>query len=163
MEIKTTRFGTLEIEEDKIIHFTQGILGFPKETSYVLFPHKDSKIFFWLQSIERPELAFVCIDPFLVKPDYEFEIPDHIEKELDIKEPSEVNVIALVTIPNRSNKEEIITVNLLGPIVVNARTRLARQIVLHPDKYQVDYPIGTLPPLQQAKEHNFKKQAAHCP
>ncbi len=163
MEIKTTRFGTIEIEEDKIIHFTQGILGFPKERSYVLFPHKDSKIFFWLQSIERPELAFVCIDPFLIRPDYEFVIPDRVEKELDIKEPSDVNIITLVTIPNRSDKEEIITVNLLGPIVVNARTRLARQIVLDPNKYQVNYPIGILPPLKQSQKHNLEKQAAQCP
>ncbi len=162
MEVKTTRFGTIEIEEDKIISFTQGILGFPNERKYILFPHKNSKIFFWLQSIERPELAFVCIDPFLVKPDYEFEIPDRIEKELDIKDPSEVNVITLVTIPNRTNKEELITVNLLGPIVVNAKTKLARQIVLDPNKYQVDYPIGTLPPIQQIKEHDLKKQAAQC-
>ena len=163
MEIKTTRFGTLEIEEDKIIQFTQGILGFPKEKKYILFPHKDSKIFFWLQSIERPELAFVGIDPFLVKPDYEFVISDKVEKELEIEDPTDINVITLVTIPKRSHKPELITVNLLGPIVVNARKRLARQLVLDPNKYQVDFPIGTLPPLKQVKEHSFKKQAAQCP
>ncbi len=140
MEIKTTRFGSIEIDLDKIIHFPQGLLGFPKQTKYVLFPHKKGSKFFWLQSIEQPDLAFVCINPFIANPQYEFDIPDRIEKELDIKNPSDVEILALVTFPKDVSVPQI-TVNLLGPIVVNVQNRQAKQLVLDPKKYPVNYPI----------------------
>ena len=67
MQVKTTRFGTIEIDESLTITFPKGILGFPTHKSFALIQPNEDDLFFWLQSIEDPALAFVVTEkPFLV-------------------------------------------------------------------------------------------------
>jgi len=140
MKIETTRFGSIEVDEDKIITFTKGILGFPDDKRYALLPHKKNSPFLWLQSIDSPDLAFVVMDPGFIKSDYTFEIPDEIEKELKINTPEEVDTLVIITIRSDSNGKKIkMSANLLGPIVINVEKRLAAQIVLDPKKFPVRY------------------------
>jgi len=83
LKIHTTRFGDIEIENSRVIHFPEGLLGFPEQKDYILFEHKPGSPFLWLQSATVPELAFVVTDPFLIKQDF----LDHLtndEKELFI-------------------------------------------------------------------------------
>ncbi len=143
MKVETSRFGTVEVDQDKIIHFTKGILGFPDDKRYILLPHKQNSPFFWLQSIDSPELAFAVINPSLIKSDYLVEIPDEIEKELEIERPDQVDVLVIITIRRGSNGKKVkMTANLLGPIVINIEKRLACQLVLDPKKYPVRYAFG---------------------
>ena len=145
MKIETTRFGTIEIDEDKIIKFVRGILGFPKDKRYALLPHKENSPFFWLQSLDSPELAFVVINPALVLSDYSFEVADDIERELGLKFPEDAEVLVIVTIRrsgDNNSKQVEMTANLLGPIVINVERRLACQVVLDPNKYPVKYKIN---------------------
>ncbi|NDY42271.1 flagellar assembly protein FliW [Dissulfurirhabdus thermomarina] len=139
MEIATTRFGRIEIKEEKMIRMTQGILGFPDERRYVLLPHREGSSFFWLQSVDRPELAFVVISPFLFAPDYSFDIPDAVERELEIERREQVDVLVLVTIP--AGNPRAMTANLLGPLVINVERRLGRQLVLDPNRYPLQHPL----------------------
>jgi len=84
LKIRTTRFGTIDVEEHKIINMPLGMLGFPNKRQFVMFPHKEDSPFFWFQSVDDPALAFVIASPFLVEPDYrldmdgdDFEIHDY--------------------------------------------------------------------------------------
>lgn len=138
MKIETSRFGTIEVDEGSIIHLSQGLLGFPDETEYVLLPHREDSPFYWLQSIDNPELAFLVINPFSVNREYSYEIPDPIQDELGITDAGSVQTLALVTIRNHDENPSV-TANLLGPVVINTQNMKARQIVLDPSLYDVQY------------------------
>lgn len=139
MEIETTRFGRIEIEDEKIITFTREILGFPTDKKYVLFPHRGNSTFYWLQSVGTPWLAFVVMSPQVFCSDYAFELPDSVQKELKLERAEQAFVMVIVTIPKNNPKE--MTANLLAPLVINMDERLACQVILDPGIYQVQFPI----------------------
>ncbi len=140
MKVETTRFGTIEIDEGKVLNFVKGILGFPKDLRYALLPHKENSPFFWLQSLDSPDLAFVVINPSLIVSDYSFELPEEAERELRLEEGDKAEALVIVTFRNRQNGDaRSMSANLLGPVVINVDKRLARQVVLDPNKYPVRY------------------------
>jgi len=143
LKINTTRFGEIEIEEDKIIFFPSGILGFPQARRYVLIPHREDSPFCWLQAVDVPELAFVVIDTSMFFPDYKPEIPREAREEIHLREGDEVSFLAIVTIPKENPAN--VTANLLGPIVVNIPRRLAKQVVLDARKYPLRAPLTAAP------------------
>ncbi len=149
MEIETTRFGTMEVEKEKIITLAKGILGFPEARRFVLIPHRPGSPFHWLQSVDHPNLAFVVIEPGLFFADYEFEIDDETQSLLEVKEAEEVTVLVIVTFADGGRE---ITANLLGPIVINTESRVGCQMVLDPNRYPVRYPLSQeLKRLQDTK------------
>ncbi|MDD5434011.1 MAG: flagellar assembly protein FliW [Nitrospira sp.] len=141
MKLYTKRFGEIEIEEAKIIHFPHGILGFPDVKRYIVLNHlnKPDIPFKWLQAIDNPDLAFVITDPVLFYPEYAPVINQQDLRELGISNLSERGIIAIVTIPQGA--PEKMTANLQGPVVVNLTTREAKQVVLTGEEYQVRSPL----------------------
>ncbi len=139
MIIKTTRFGEIEIDENKIIFFPRGILGFPDQRRFVLLPHREDSPFCWLQAVDDPDLTFVVVNPFVINPDYKPEFKDEVLSGLEIEEGDVIDLLSIVTVP-RENPQAM-TANLLGPIVINVSKRLAKQVVLDPHKYPLKYPL----------------------
>ena len=75
MKIDTRNFGKIEIEEEKVISFPDGIPGFQDEKRFVIINNPDKENpFQWLQSVNNPNLAFVIINPFFIKPNYDLDI-----------------------------------------------------------------------------------------
>ncbi|MCD6570522.1 MAG: flagellar assembly protein FliW [Deltaproteobacteria bacterium] len=139
MEINTLRFGRISIEEDKVITFSQGLLGFSQCKHFILFPHKEGSPFFWLQSTEHSELAFVLLNPNIVVPDYHIDLDEALLHELDAEEDaSDLEILCIVTIPE--GHPEKMTVNLLGPIVINPHKKCARQVILTTGAYSHRHP-----------------------
>ena len=137
--IKTTRFGEIEIDERQAIHFPEGILGFPEYKDYILIEHKPGSPFLWLQSLNSPDLAFITTNPFLIKKDY-LENLSEMEKSLFEKEgENEIIVLSLVTIPHGKAGET--TVNLLGPLVIDTKSRNAKQVILANSGYSHCHPM----------------------
>lgn len=156
MLINTLKFGEIEIEEEKIIYFSEGILGFPEQKRYVLLEEKKESPLKFLQSVEKPGLCFVVIDPFYFYPEYEFEIYDDVQAELEIEQAEDVAVLAIVTIPE---EVYLVSANLLAPIVINLKNRKARQIVLNGDKYRTKhYIIEELHNLGRKREEEEVKE-----
>ncbi len=139
MELETTRFGKIEIDKEKIITLTKGILGFPDSLRYVLIPHKPGSPFYWLQSVDRPDLAFVVIEPGQFFADYVFDVDDETQSQLQITDAAEVTVLVIVTFARGTGE---ITANLLGPVVINTEKRIGCQMVLDPNRYPVRYPLS---------------------
>lgn len=139
MEITTVRFGKIQVQENKVLSFPKGILGFSASKKFILFPHGEGSPFFWLQSIEDGALAFVVMNPQLVKNDYTVNVEEHVLEELKAQDLSDLEVMCIVTIPN--NEPQQMTINLLGPIIINAKQRCALQIVSTEDKYSHRHPI----------------------
>ncbi|MBW2010814.1 MAG: flagellar assembly protein FliW [Deltaproteobacteria bacterium] len=139
LTIKTTRFGELSIDEKRVVQFPEGLLGFPAQKDYVILEHKPESPFFWLQSLTDADLAFVVIDPFLVKKDYLKELPSAEKRIFEGLEEGKVTVLALVTI--RQGNETPITMNLMGPLVIDTETRTGKQIILANPCYTCKHPV----------------------
>ena len=140
--IKTRCFGEVDIEENKIVDFPEGILGFENLKRYTLiYDVKEngerSKIA-WLQAVDEPELALPVINPFDVKRDYDPIIRDALMKDLgDINSENAV-VLLVVTVPSDVTKT---TANLKAPIIINSDIRVGAQIITENRDYVVKYPI----------------------
>jgi len=141
LDIQTTRFGTITVQDDKIITFPKGILGFSQNKRFILFPHTEGSPFYWLQSMDDGTIAFVVMSPQLVKPDYVLNIEESVLKELSADETKEVEVMCIVTIPH--NQPDKMTINLLGPILINVTKRHAVQIIYPDEQYSHRHPILT--------------------
>lgn len=139
MKINTRHFGELEIQEENIIAFEDGIPGFEDTKQYVVIENPDPEVLFhWLQSVDDPHLAFVIINPFVFKSDYEFQLTDRIVDKLGIETPEDLIIYAIVVVPEDIN---LITANLAAPIVINTKNHLAKQVVLENSPYHTKHLI----------------------
>lgn len=141
MQIKTTRFGTVEINEADIITFDEGLPGFPDDHQFVIIPYEDESPFVLLQSATEDYVAFLMTDPFLFFSDYEFEIDPVNMDALEIKEEKDVVVYTMVTVPPGRAKE--MTTNLVAPVAINIHTRAGKQVVLEKSKYTTKHRLFT--------------------
>ena len=132
-KINTMRFGEIEEDESKIVHFPQGIPAFEDEHEFIIIPYDPESPYVFLQSAVTPELAFLMTMPFVFFPDYEFSLDDAIVEKMAVQEPEDILVYSLLTIPNGDIKE--MTANLLAPVVINRKTMQARQVVLEKSQY----------------------------
>ena len=137
MKINTTRFGEIEIEENKIITFPMGIPGFLTLKRFVLIDYKDP--IQWLHAVDDPEVAFIVINPFVIFPSYSVDIRDDEELFLGIKEPTDVVVLTILTVVN-----DVVTANLRGPLVLNSANYKAAQILIDDDKYDFHTPLPAM-------------------
>jgi len=133
LKVNTSRFGDIEVDEKKIVHFKEGIPAFEDEHEFIILPYEDNSPYYFMQSVKSPDLAFLLTIPFLFFPDYTFEIDDETIKKLDIKEHEHVFYYSMITIPNGSIR--YMTANLLAPIVLNSENMQAMQVVLDKSNY----------------------------
>ena len=140
MKIKTKVFGEVTIDDDKVIHFPAGIIGFPDMTEFALIHDEDKGTgsIHWLQSMQEAAFAMPVMDPLIVKPDYNPEIEDELLSQIGKLDPEEVLVLVTVTVPSELTK---MSVNLRGPIIINAAERKACQVIVEGGDYAVKYPI----------------------
>lgn len=150
MKINTKNFGEIVIDESKLIVFKNGIIGYPHLVRFSLIHDEeqgDNAGIRWLQSVEEPEFALPVMNPLLVSEGYNPKIEDDLLKPLCIEKTDDMLVLVTVTVPKDIEK---MSVNLSGPIVINAEKRLASQIIIENDKYPVRYPIYQI--LKKLKE-----------
>lgn len=140
MQIKTKVFGEIIIDDDKIIHFPNGIIGFPDLTEFTLIhdEEKGTDSIHWLQSLQEPAFAMPVMDPLIVCPDYNPEADDELFNILGEIKPDELLVLVTVTVPSDITK---MSVNLKGPMIINVSEKKGLQIIVEGDEYQVKFPI----------------------
>ena len=138
MELVTSRFGTIEIDERDIYTFGKGLPGFEHLTEYVVVSPAEDEPFAFMQAVRDPEVMFVIADPFLFYTDYDFELSDATAAELKIESPEQVVVRGIVTI---REELESATMNLVAPIIFNAESRLGKQVVLGKSPYSTKHPL----------------------
>ena len=126
MKIQTSRFGEIEINKEDIVEFPEGLLGFERARRFIVLNTQDGGPFRWLQSTEIPDLAFVVIEPLQFMFSYDLEISDSDVAFLGVKAAEDVLLYGIVTIPENPRD---MTANLQGPLVINIKSRKARQIV----------------------------------
>ncbi len=151
MIISTKVFGEIEIEEDKIIHFPSGIIGFPNLTDFALVHDEEKGIgaIHWLQSVQEAAFAMPVMDPLVVNPAYNPEVDDELLKPIGTLLPDDILVMVTVTVPSDLTK---MSVNLRGPIIVNAAEKKACQVIIDGEGYDVKYPIYDILNAKKAGE-----------
>ena len=132
-KVNTLRFGEIEVAEEKVVHFEDGIPAFEDEHEFLIIPYDDESPYVFLQSITTPDLAFLMTMPFVFFPDYEFELDGESQNKLGIKTQEDMLIYTLLTIPGGKLAE--MTANLMAPVVLNQNTMQARQVVLDKSRY----------------------------
>jgi flagellar assembly factor FliW len=131
--LKTRNFGSIEVRADQIIYLEPGLLGFSQYHRYVLIEHQRETPFLWLQCLDKADLAFVVIDPRCLLSDYQPGSLDQAIRELEVKNPEDLKILAILTIP--PGKPQEMTANLMGPVVINLQTRQGRQLIVEDSHY----------------------------
>lgn len=139
MLVKTKHFGEINLDEDKIITFDEGILGFKDCKKYAIIYDNESgerPDITWLQNLEEPALALPVISPFLIRPDYNPAVEDALLTSLGNITEENLVVLVSVTVPSDVSK---ISANLRAPFVINADTKKGCQVIVDDADYEVKY------------------------
>ena len=125
MKVRTKAYGEIQIEDKQLIHMPRGLFGFEDLQEYVLLDSTQQP-FYWLQSVDRVEVAFVLIDPKFFRPYYTPDVDPAELDEIGITDAEDMLVFAIVTIPQTARR---MTANLQGPVILNRRTHVGRQSI----------------------------------
>lgn len=135
MQLIGTRFGTIDYSDNELISFTEGLIGLPQLTKFLVVPHKEDSPFRWLQSIEEPSLAFLVANPWHYFPDFAPDLSDHDARALHLDGSIQPVLVCTATVPHGNANE--MTLNLLAPIVINCEARIGKQVVLETEAYTI--------------------------
>lgn len=138
MVVNTTRFGPIDISNDDILVFAEGLLGFNDLEKFVLLDDPNDEIFAWLQSCDEPSIAFPVLEPELFEENYKLQLTKSDMEALKADDDSKLRSFCIITIPEDPAR---MTANLKAPVVVNIEKRCARQCVLQNNKLEIREPI----------------------
>ena len=147
MQVQTSRFGTIDVPNNEVVTFADGLPGFRGARSMVLVGAGDltgaeagegHPTLFWLQDVADPELAFLTTVPWSAYPDYDIDIDP---SDLDGAELDDVCVLAIVTV-RREDGTVRLTSNRLAPIVIDTNRRVGRQVVLQEGNWPINAPLA---------------------
>jgi len=147
MKINSKLLGEVEYSADSVIKFAEGLIGITDKKDFIFIEKEDFLPFNYLQSIDDPDFNLIVINPFFVDKDYTYSIPKDDLKSLNIKDDSDYFIVAIVVF---ANKIENITVNLRAPIIINIKTKEAKQVLLLNEDYDIEEPLvknGAFNPL----------------
>lgn len=137
MQIESTRFGTIEIRDDAVLEFPDGLIGLPG-TRYALIAEDQASPFYWLHSLDDAELALPVTNPWLFFSTFEARVSDDDAEKLALEGPEAATIFCVV---RAAEAVEEFTANLLAPIVVHAAKRVGRQVINEASGYRVREPL----------------------
>jgi len=131
--------GEVPVPAASVFAFPAGLPGFESHTQWALIPAAGNHVF-WLQALDERALAFVMADPFVAIEGYEVDLKPSELRELSLEDASDALVFVIVTLPAQEKGEA--TANFRGPVVLNTRTRVGRQVVSAADRYDIHTPLN---------------------
>ena len=139
MEIRTTRFGRLEIEADEVIRFPAGLTGLDGCLDWVFLADAENDALGWLQSTTHEGVALAVVSPRRFVPDYQVRVPRQELAPLCLESAGGAHVLVIV-----SKNDRAITLNLKAPLIINLEKRTGRQVVTSTDQ-PLQYELGSSP------------------
>jgi len=136
VKISTTRFNELEVDKKDIIEFTEGLLGFENLKKFFIVDPGDQTLILWLQSIDDASIAFPIIEPKIFQPNFSVKLLPLELNSLNLENLSNASVYTILTIPQNVTE---MSANLKAPIIINNKSKIARQIVLQDSKLEVRF------------------------
>ncbi|WNQ11602.1 flagellar assembly protein FliW [Paenibacillus aurantius] len=138
MLVTTRWFGDIEVQEDEIFTFPQGLPGFPDHQRFMIIRNEGEIPVSYLQSVDEGELAFILADPFYFFPGYQVELTEGMKEELGMPEPEDLVIMVMLSVPDSL---EDATANLLAPLAIHTKTRTGKQLVLHQSEYKTKHKL----------------------
>lgn len=133
--IATKAYGDVPVQEKQLIRFPDGLYGFESVQQYALLD-SHTPPFYWLQSVDDKELAFVLVNPYIVAPHYVLDIPEDDLRSIGDPDLDDLLVFAIVTIPV---DQRDISCNLQGPLIINREKRLGRQSISLDQQWEIKH------------------------
>lgn len=128
MNISTTRFGSLTIEEGDILTFVDGLIGMEDCRRWVLLGDAENEALGWLQSLDRPDLALGVVSPRRFVADYQVRVAKREIAPLGLENPNDAQLLVVI-----SHVAGALSLNLKAPLVIHLAGRVGRQIVARDD------------------------------
>ncbi len=145
MLIQTTRFGPVEVDESRLLQFPAGLLGFSRARQFALLQPDDRGVFFWLQSTESADVAFVVTDPCLWNSEFSVTLRREQSAEIGLVEGGAMQLLVIV-----NRRDHGITANMQGPLVINPLTRVALQVVIADRRWTTRHELVSVTPAARA-------------
>ncbi|MBO8159040.1 flagellar assembly protein FliW [Thermosyntropha sp.] len=137
MKIASLILGEMEIEENMIINFPEGLPAFEEEKKFVIVPVESGAPFYYMQSLKTPELCFMLADPFVFFPDYEIKMGEEESRKIKAEENAgDIQVFVILTVPEDYRKT---TANLLAPLIINVKDKIGLQFVAADSDYNTKH------------------------
>ncbi len=127
MQIKTKAYGVVEIDNRQIITFPTGLFGFETFHRYALMDARQQP-FYWLQSLDMEEVAFVLIKPTIFRPDYKARVMKSDLESLELEKEDSENALVF-SIVSFHDDNQTMTANLQGPILINKLNKTGKQCI----------------------------------
>lgn len=124
IKVHTSRFGEVEVKEDRVVNFPSGLIGFPRLQRFFLIDHKDTPLS-WLQAVDDPEIAFIVASPTMIVPDYSLTLDISVKTYIELENDDDLAVLVIV----RVDGDDVIA-NFQGPLAINSRVMKGVQVVL---------------------------------
>ncbi len=141
MDLNTVRFGQIQIDDESILTFDNGIYGFEDLKKFAIINCTETEPIFWLQSVEDGDVSLPIIDPFIIKEDYVIDVDDKELMSIGTEKEEDIIVYNVVVLPEDITK---ITINLVAPIIINISNNKAKQVILGLEQdTSVKYPAFT--------------------
>lgn len=138
MEILTRHFGTVDIEEDKIVGFNEGIFGFDTLKKFIVLYDgaEEGNPFAWLQSVEEKDVCLPMISPMFWFQEYSPDVDDELISQIGDLDPQALDLYTIVVIPDDIKD---MTTNLKAPIIINRETKKGMQVIVNDDVYDIKH------------------------
>jgi flagellar assembly factor FliW len=139
VRIQSPRFGPIEVTDEVLIRFERGLPGFPECERFVILDHDRETPLRWLQCVERPEVAFLIVEPEQVIAGYQLEVPKGVLPLLGWKDGDDEKDLGVFVILNVEDGD--LTANLRAPVMFHVRERRALQLILEDPEIPLRHPI----------------------
>lgn len=144
MDVTTTHFGVVSIDEGDVLTFDQGLIGMEECRRWVLLADSQNTALGWLQSLDRPQVALAVVSPRRFVPDYRVRVSRRDINPLGLDSPSDAQVLVIVNEASGS-----LTLNLKAPLVIHLELRLGRQVIAK-DDHAIQHLLPGASPLRKS-------------
>jgi flagellar assembly factor FliW len=143
MDITTTRFGTVTIDEEDVLTFVDGLIGMEECRRWALLADAQNAALGWLQSLDRPEVALAVVCPRRFVADYRARVARRDVEPLGLNDANGAHVLAIV-----NQAGDSLALNLKAPLVIHVAARMGRQIVAK-DNHSVQHLLSGVRPFRR--------------
>lgn len=137
MNLNSSRFGEIEINDASVITFPGGLPGLEGLEKYAIIRCEQTEPIQWLQSVEDMDLALPIVNPFIINPHYEVEVDDSELEYIKSDKEEDLIVMNIMVVPDQLTD---MTVNLLAPILINTKDMLGTQVMMDYKSFSIAYP-----------------------
>ncbi|MGI6751296.1 MAG: flagellar assembly protein FliW [Anaerovoracaceae bacterium] len=137
MEINTKDFGIVQVEDDAIYQFDDGLYGFEDVKRFAIFAQTfDDVSFLYLQAIDETSPSFLVFEPWEMHPDYQ---PSLTDEDMRLCQVEDIEQLIFLVIANIPSSIDEMSINIKSPVVLNPKTRKGRQVILQNPDYTIRY------------------------